>query len=171
MAMVENLELTKRVAAMTAEACTDLFRAYGVELEPMRGGFGTDDERMLCGVIGFVGSGVRGSCMLAGHDSPIMSSCPEGDRVRDWIGELANQLAGRIKAKFLLHRIEVGLSTPIGLSGVALQPLPRNELRPACFAAKGGTVLVWVEVDADPTFTFSEQTIEPGRTEGEIVIF
>lgn len=170
--MTEDIELTKRVAAMTADACKELFGAYGVALEPATGEWHADQERMLCGVIGFVGSGVRGSCVLAGHDTPILKSCPEGDQVRDWVGELTNQLAGRIKSRFLKHNIEIGLSTPVGLSGVALQPLPRNELRPICFSALGGTVLVWVEVDADPKFAFGAAgSGEAGRAEGEIVLF
>jgi len=170
--MIEDIELTRRVATMTAEACRELFDAYGVPLEPADSEWHTDQERMLCGVIGFVGSGVRGSSVLAGHDTPILRSCPEGDQVRDWVGELTNQLAGRIKAKFLKHSIEIGLSTPVGLSGVALQPLPRNELRPTCFSALGGTVLVWVEVDAEPSFEFNEHAnVEVARSEGEIVLF
>lgn len=170
--MMEDIELSRRVATMTAEACQELFDAYGVTLEPAKTEWHADHERMLCGVIGFVGSGVRGSCVLAGHDTPILRSCPEGDQVRDWVGELTNQLAGRIKSKFLKHNIEIGLSTPVGLSGVALQPLPRNELKPTCFTALGRTVLVWVEVDADSSFEFDENaSVEVGRSEGEIVLF
>lgn len=169
---MENIQLTKRVVAMTAEACIELFRAYGVSLEPIADEWQAGQERMLCGVIGFVGSGIRGSCVLAGHDSPILRSCPEGDRVRDWIGELTNQLAGRIKSKFLRHKIEIALSTPVGLSGVALQPLPRNELKPVRFAAQGGSVLVWVEVDAEASFGLGEaEDGAPGRSEGEIFLF
>jgi len=101
-----------------------------------------------------------------------LKSCPEGDQVRDWVGELTNQLAGRIKSRFLKHNIEIGLSTPVSLSGVALRPLPRNELRPTCFSALGGTVLVWVEVDADPSFAFGAAgSGEAARAEGEIVLF
>src|SRR5690606_20366071 len=170
--MVEDIELTRRVAAMTAEACVELFAAYGVTLERISHPFEASTQRMLCGVIGFVGGGVRGSCVLAGHDSPILSSCPEGDRIRDWTGELTNQLAGRIKSRFLRHRIEIGLSTPVSLSGVSLQPLPRSQLEPICVSVHGGTVLVWVEVDADPEFGIEEaQTGEISHADGDILWF
>lgn len=77
-----------------------------------------------------------------------------------------------MKAKFLKHGVEIALSTPVGLSGVALEPLPRNDLKPHRFAAKGGWVLVWVEVDADPAFRFGgTNTPEPKCTEGEILLF
>jgi hypothetical protein len=170
--MDKGIHLTKQVATMTAEACRELFSAYGVALEPTPREFEAGTERMLCGVIGFVGSGVRGSCVLAGHDSPIMASCPEGGSIRDWIGELTNQLAGRLKSRFLKHDVEIGLSTPVALSGVSLLPLPRSPLKPSWFSAHEGAVLVWVEVDADAQFGLSKvEASESTHSEGDILLF
>ncbi|HXS17451.1 MAG TPA: hypothetical protein VN764_09685 [Polyangiaceae bacterium] len=170
--MIEDLELNRHVAAMTREACEELFRAYGVTLEPAPQSPLAGAQHMLCGVIGFVGTGIRGSCMLVGHDAPILASCPEGGRCRDWIGELTNQLAGRVKAKFLGYGVEVQLSTPVGLSGVALRPLPSGELEPTSYNAHGGDVVVWVEVDSDPTFSLGlSEAPAARRTEGEVVLF
>ena len=169
--MIEDPELTREVAAMARAACEELFEAYGVALAPVEQQQGSA-KHMLCGVIGFVGTGIRGSCMLVGHDAPILASCPEGGGSRDWIGELTNQLAGRIKAKFLGYGVEVQLSTPVGLSGVALRPLPRTELGPTCYQAHGGEVVVWVEVDADPAFAMGQtDTPTARRAEGEVVLF
>jgi len=170
--MIEDFELTRQVAGLAREACEELFQAYGVVLDPAAEQEQRTDQHMLCGVIGFVGTGIRGSCMLVGHDGPILASCPEGGRCRDWIGELTNQLAGRVKAKFLAYGVEVQLSTPVGLSGVALRPLPRSELGPTCYHAHGGDVVVWVEVDSDPAFVLG-RTATPAarRAEGEVVLF
>jgi CheY-specific phosphatase CheX len=170
--MTEDLELTRHVAAMTREACEELFRAYGVTLEHAEQTPWAAAQHMLCGVIGFVGTGIRGSCMLVGHDAPILASCPEGGRCRDWIGELTNQLAGRVKAKFLGYGVEVQLSTPVGLSGVALRPLPRSELEPTSYNAHGGEVVVWVEIDSDPAFALTQSDAPAARrAEGEVVLF
>jgi hypothetical protein len=170
--MIENIELTKAVARMARDACFELFRAYGLNLRSEDHELEANDQRVLCGVIGFVGSGVRGSCMLVGHDELIMGSCPDGGRSRDWIGELTNQLAGRVKAKLLKYGVEVALSTPIGVSGVAVHPIPRNELKPTYFSALERPLIVWVEMDSDPGFVLAESAApEPGRTEGEIVLF
>ena len=110
--------------------------------------------------------------MLVGHDAPILASCPEGGRCRDWIGELTNQLAGRVKAKILGYGVEVQLSTPVGLSGVALRPLPRTELEPASYSAHGGEVVVWVEIDSDPAFSLGlGEAPAARRAEGEVVLF
>lgn len=169
--MIENIELTKVVARLAREACIELFRAYGIDLRPEQHALQSDD-RMLCGVIGFVGTGLRGSCMLVGHDALIMESCPDGGHCRDWIGELTNQLAGRVKAKLLKYGVEVALSTPVGISGVAVHPLPRNELKPSGFSAAKRSLLVWVEMDSEPGFVLVESAKpEPGRAEGEIVLF
>ena len=170
--MIEDLELTRQVAILAREACEELFEAYGVSLTPTEEQQLSATEHMLCGVIGFVGTGIRGSCMLVGHDAPILASCPEGGGCRDWIGELTNQLAGRVKAKFLAFGVEVQLSTPVGFSGVALRPLPRTELGPTCYQAHGGDVVVWVEVDSEPAFVLTRPE-QPAarRAEGEVVLF
>lgn len=168
--MIEDLVLTGQVTAMAREACEELFEAYGVSLAPgpQRG----TAEHMLCGVIGFVGTGIRGSCILVGHDAPILASCPEGGGCRDWIGELTNQLAGRVKAKLLPYGVEVQLSTPVGFSGVALRPLPRRDVGPTCYHAHGGEVVVWVEVDSEPAFVLHRtETPAARRAEGEVVLF
>lgn len=170
--MIEDLELTGHVAVMAREACVELFDAYGVSLAPATEPHRDTDDHMLCGVIGFVGTGIRGSCMLVGHDAPILASCPEGGGCRDWIGELTNQLAGRVKAKFLSFGVEVQLSTPVGFSGVALRPLPRTEVGPTCYHARGGDVVVWVEVDSEPAFVLDRtETPVARRAEGEVVLF
>lgn len=170
--MIEDFELTRAVAAMAREACAELFEAYAVSLAPAPEQKRGPARHMLCGVVGFVGTGIRGSCMLVGHDAPILASCPEGGGCRDWIGELTNQLAGRVKAKFLAYGVEVQLSTPVAFSGVALRPLPRSEVGPACYHAHGGDVIVWVEVDSDPAFALGRpETPAARRAEGEIVLF
>ncbi|HEY6726953.1 MAG TPA: hypothetical protein VI197_23130 [Polyangiaceae bacterium] len=170
--MIEGFEVTRCVAAMARDACEELFEAYGVSLTPASKPQRGSRQHMLCGVIGFVGTGIRGSCTLLGHDAPILASCPEGGGCRDWIGELTNQLAGRMKAKFLAYGVEVQLSTPVGLSGVALRPLPRHDLEPASYQAHGGDVVVWVEVESAPAFVMDRaETPAAHRSEGDIVLF
>ena len=83
------------------------------------------------------------------------------------------KVGGRAGMKFLNVGIEVALSTPIGLSGVALRPLPRHDIRPARFEAHGGQVIVWVEVESDQSFVFGSSDVAETarRLEGEIVLF
>ena len=167
----ENEELGARVRELSAQACIELFDAYDVPLERTGEKFIQNDERMLCGVIGFVGRGVRGTCLLAGNEPPLSRSCPEGGRVRDWVGELANQLAGRLKSKFLARNVEVALTTPVVLSGVRLQPLPRGNHEPIILRSLDGQVMVWVEVESEPSFQLSDSEQGTMRGEGEVVLF
>jgi len=170
--LAEDMELTRRASAMAASAAIDLFAAYDVHLDPSMHDWQASDEKMLCGMMGFVGSGIRGTCMLASHMGPIERSCPEGGRLRDWIAELTNQLAGRLKSEFLGQNVELGLSTPMALSGVRVQPLPKGSVQPICLEAQNGAVLVWVEVETRPEFALEGS--EGGqlcRSGGAILLF
>jgi CheY-specific phosphatase CheX len=169
--LVEDPELASKVADMAAGACVELFAAYGVALEP--GGLASidSDETLLSGVIGFVGPEVRGTCLLVGSKAPIEDSSPKKGRTRDWVGELTNQLVGRLKSKFVRRGLDVALTTPVVLSGVRLRPLPRANLEPRVFTAKAGAVMVWVEVEAGRGFSIESSEEDAAATEGEIVLF
>ena len=161
-----------RVADLGASVCVDLFAAYDVALVPGSYPWATSDERLLSGVIGFVGRGVRGTCLLAGNEGVLAATCPEGGRLRDWVGELANQLAGRLKVKLSSHGVDAWLTTPIVLSGVRLEPLPRGKLEPTVFSAAQGPVMVWVEVETDRDFALA--SVRPSASdgnEGEVLLF
>jgi hypothetical protein len=166
----EQTEL--RVAELGANVCVDLFAAYGVSLVPGSYPWATSDERLLSGVIGFVGQGIRGTCLLAGNEAVLAASCPEAGRLRDWVGELANQLAGRLKIKLSAFGVDTWLTTPIVVSGVRLEPLPRGKLEPTVFVVAEGPVMVWVEVELDHGFALVEPQAEmPFSGEGEVHLF
>jgi len=168
----ENDSLGARVGSLAASACVELFEAYGVELVATGGEWGLSDEPVLSGVMGFVGARLRGTCLLASAAGPLTAACPEGGRVRDWIGELTNQLVGRVKTKLLTRGVEVALTTPIILSGARLQPVPRGPLLPTVFSSKSGFVLVWIEAEAAGDVEFgSEHPLHPSGGEGDILLF
>src|SRR4051812_35288989 len=124
----ENENLGSEVASLASSSCVDLFEAYGVPIAPNFVPWQKNDERMFCGVIGFVGARIRGTCLLAGTRAPLEGSCPEGGRLRDWVGELANQLVGRLKTKLLARGVPTIVTTPAVLSGIRLEPIPRGKL-------------------------------------------
>jgi hypothetical protein len=108
---------------------------------------------VISSVMGFVGEKIRGTCLLAAEPKPLEASCPSGGLPRDWIGELTNQLVGRIKMKLLAYGLEVALTTPIVLQGIRLQPLPKNPSEPSVFASASGLVLAWVEVEIEGNYS------------------
>lgn len=164
--------LIDRVSDIARQACIDLFADYGVSLEP------AGDPRALgdvlyCGVIGFTGDGIRGSIVLAGSSAALDQSNPiPGSRVRDWIGELTNQLVGRIKNRLLKHGVEVWITTPIVLRGrqIALETANDSPL-PMYFAGGRGGVAVWFDVDSDPEFELHEEEASATLDEGMSLLF
>jgi hypothetical protein len=169
--MSENDDVALHIAELGQSACFELFSAYGVTLQAPTRVWTDTDDRLLSGVIGFVGPRVRGTCLLAGGEAPLGDSCPEGGRLRDWVGELTNQLVGRLKSKLLARGVEIALTTPIVLSGVRLKPLPRGRLEPAVMNAKSGPILIWTEVETDTEFAFGAEQAGLTGHEGAVLLF
>jgi hypothetical protein len=162
------------IGVLGSSACIELFGAYGVSLgpaQPHEAAFAHSGARVMSGVIGFVGTHLRGSCLLAGTDAPLEASCPAGGQLRDWVGELANQLVGRLKRKLLARGVTVAVTTPIVLSGVRVEPLPLGRLEPTVFSTAHGNVMVWVEVDVDHDFSLGTERTHEVPTEGALFLF
>jgi hypothetical protein len=165
----ERIPLTQSVQALVGEACVDLLRAYQLEL---RAGptWQESDEVLYSGVMSFVGDTLRGTCLLAAPESVILGAAPSGAAARDWIGELANQLVGRLKAKLLGRGARIALSTPVVLRGVRLCPLPRTGVAPMAFESDRGRLFVWVEVEARDDVDLREPHT-PVAAEGDLLVF
>ena len=168
---LEDDQLASQIADLTGTCCVELFAAYGVTLKPHASEFIVSDEVLLSGVIGFVGHALRGSCLLVGNRSPIELSSPQKRLTRDWVGELTNQLVGRLKRKFLGFGLEVALTTPVVLSGLHLRPMPRGKLSPRTFRTESGSIMVWVEVEAEPGFELGPAVSGSTNAEGDVLLF
>ena len=160
-----------QITELLAGSCIELFGAYGVHLAPDGSSWGTTNEPLLSGVIGFVGARVRGTCLLASTEPPITASCPPGGRPRDWVGELTNQLMGRLKSKLVARELAVELSTPIVLSGVRIQPLPKATLEPTVLSSAQGSMLVWLEIETAPGFVLGAERHGLSGSEGDVLLF
>ena len=124
------------------QCTTELFAAYGVEL----GASGRDHTADIgyAAVIGFTGESLRGTLLLAPARSIVeRSQASAGISDRDWVGELANQLLGRIKNALLRYGAEIFVTTPLVLRGEHIAPSPRGGLKPHVFDG----VSVWFDAD------------------------
>lgn len=169
-----NVDVQAVVEAVARDACKSLFEAYGVtltEIDPDEAA--TSSGTLLLGsVIGFTGPNLRGTCILTATEQPLSRSNPVSGTLRNWIAELANQLIGRVKNQLLIRGAEVYVTTPVVMRGEHLAPLPRFVLKPMAFLDdSGGSVLLWVEVEADPNFRFSSSPPAPPASEGETFLF
>ena len=161
--------------ALTIPACRELFAQYGVQLRQV-----SDEdaprspEFLVCAVISFSGRHLRGTLVLALTEELPSRSNPlsKGGGVRDWVGELSNQLLGRIKMELLCHGVEIYLHLPAVLRGEHLAPLPRKALNPLKFVADTGAVAIWIELEMAPGFKIGGgDGVETGPRSGEALIF
>lgn len=156
-----------RITQLASEACVALWRAYDVELTPTPFLDGeASDEPMLFGAIGFVGDGLRATCLLGAHQRLLDASGRSRNPPRDWIAELSNQLVGRIKIRLLGSGVNVKLTTPLALSGIRLKPLPRLAAEPLAFDSAEGGVIVCLELETEPDFVLPAEkplSVTPGE--------
>ncbi len=166
---VEKSEMTRAIQDLAGAACVELLKAYGVTLTPSES-WVESEELMFSGVMGFVGESVRGTCLLAAPQGTVEAAAPKQAGARDWVGELANQLVGRLKVKLMARGATIALSTPVVLRGVKLSPLPRTDVDPVVFDSEAGKVLVWVEVEIEDDFKLGEERALTA-SEGELLVF
>jgi CheY-specific phosphatase CheX len=167
----EEQETQQLVEGLAEQACLSLFEAYGVQLSPVEMAVTPSGDHSLTGIIGFTGQGITGMCLVAASEEPLVASNPASGSLRDWVAELSNQLAGRLKHKLLAQGVEVYITTPIVLRATRIEPLPRRKLTPRAFTAVGGKVALWVEVETSPEFKITENAVEIPIGEGEALLF
>jgi len=181
--MKHELDPAQFFEEVAAAACEELFARYGVTVrraaeadEPVRPDF------LVCSVIGFSGRDVRGTLVLAlteelsGVSNPISATNPGAgsNRLtqRDWVGELSNQLLGRIKIELLRCGVEIYLNLPAVLLGQHLAPLPRSQLKPLKCTLGDGAAAVWIEVEARPGFKIeTSKGDDQGPAAGDALLF
>lgn len=171
MANPENAALND----LLSECCRELFSSYSLAAEPRpQHEFPEADRLILCGVMGFVGKTMRGALVLGTTREPLEASNPLGcGSPRDWVCELANQLAGRLKNRLLARGVEVLLTIPTGLSGDNLTASPAATRAPQVFAVGSGFVWVWLDVEYQEGFELpaGAAVVERAVPEGETLLF
>jgi CheY-specific phosphatase CheX len=138
------------------------------------------DATELAAVVGFSGENVRGTVGLtapltalsATHPSALAGERIDARMLEDWLGELANQMMGRIKAQLRRRSVTVWMSTPIVLRGVSIVVTAyQDHVRRYAFSmqqASGFTL--WLDVDADAGLELASSDLGPGPAPGEVVL-
>lgn len=149
-----------------------LFRDYDIEITPTPVP-SSDYPVELCGGVGFSGKHARGTLLCAASKELLRRlSAGKCASERDWLGEITNQLLGRIKSRLLRRGIDIMLSPPIVLRGEHLAPLPRAKLVPLSFTMDGGAVFVWLDIDLDASVDLAnDEEHDVGLVEGQTLIF
>ncbi len=146
--------------------CTpELFGDYdiGVSVVEERAG-SVGDGTSLAGVVGFVGD-LCGTLLLCASPELAAASHPLRARAAavtermqfDWVGELANQLMGRVKLRLADHGINLRVSAPISISAERLVHLgAAGETCRARFRRGSSEMKVWVDADLRGSLLWSE---------------
>lgn len=137
---------------------------------------GDQPEQQLAAIIGFTAERYVGSLVLVCHQDLVVTTLPpELARtprlIRDWLGELSNQLLGRAKNRMLAFGSSFRLSPPTTLSGRELT------LETGCettswfsVATSEGPFQFAFDFRADADLCF-ERTEADVPTEGDVVLF
>jgi len=173
-AMLSPSEVERLFSDAAFLAGKALFSAYDVQLEPANShDYEHAGDLNLISVIGFGGNQIRGSLVLGATAEPIALSMPHGASARDWIGELANQLLGRVKTQLMRRGIEFHAVPPAVVSGEHLKPVvSRATFKPILFATPHGVVCLWVELQVTGDVKLDVSLLESEiPDEGDVLLF
>ncbi|MEM6532527.1 MAG: chemotaxis protein CheX [Myxococcota bacterium] len=111
--------------------------------------------------LGFVGPNLRGTLFLATTGGSMGVSSAMHD---DWLGELANQLVGRVKNRLHKHGVDYTVSPPLVLRGTGIEAVT--------FGAEGH--LRFRAEDGDCQISFIAKTrdlesMKPGDTDEDVL--
>ena len=172
----------------------DVFASYDVVLSelpapewppPTNDGRARDAGAILAGLVSFNGAAMRGNLVLSSSFGLVAQARPPLARAtqlsadsaadwilaRDWAGELANQVLGRMRNRLRLPG-PVFIAPPVVLSGAALTfALARaSRPRPHTFVARNQKVWFCMDALSDPGLKVSLDGESEGD-EGRIIEF
>jgi CheY-specific phosphatase CheX len=161
-------------------ACLALFDSVGTPL--VRADAGSHSRDDIGASIGFTGRMVRGALVLVSTRRLVEMALPQEIRagvtdshVADWMGELANQLLGRIKNKLVSHGVVLDMSTPTVMFGLEIARKDRRSGLRRYFEFRHDDQPLRVVLDAEVTDEFerclSLKPTEAGLPEGELALF
>ncbi len=151
------------------ECTTELFSGEGLPLELD----GTQHPLDCVAVMGFWGQNVRAALGLGVTGALLERRGASVDLREDWLGELTNQLAGRIKNRLLRYDVVVNLALPMVLRGVSVQIARAKDVWVWSFRGPQEGVSVWLDARFDESFALVPRN-DPGSqsaAEGDLVLF
>lgn len=166
------------LAELLETSLRELLEAYGVpSRQAPQGEPSSDGPLALAGVIGFTAAQLRGSLVVSASTEDLASMGPsvEDDlALRDWAGELANQLLGRLKNKLLAFGVVLSITPPVVVRGFRLDVSAAKGTK--CIRAAARTARGWLRVSLDALADPQALVDVPGdaragASEGELILF
>lgn len=160
-------------------AIAALFEHLGVPVT-----FEPPPDRAKCDLacsIGFASPSLRGSLTMTADRAFVVESRPAELRngepseieVSDWMGELGNQLLGRLKNRLIAYGVVIDLGTPAVLYGVEIQRhMGRRPVACQHFVlGAAGKLVVHLDADVSEDFQIVEANGAEAMPEGEVALF
>ncbi|MEZ4742283.1 MAG: chemotaxis protein CheX [Bdellovibrionota bacterium] len=114
-------EFPKEVVSLIVQAVEELFQANNISsIEHVEHKGSPGDGNDYCAVIGFAGEAIKGSIAVAmglplleaSNPSKAMGMDVAEEDLADWLGEIANQIIGRVKNLILKYGVDFMITTP-----------------------------------------------------------
>jgi CheY-specific phosphatase CheX len=160
------------LAPLLSQAVQGVFDAYGAPSAESDGDFSGHD---IVAVVGFSDDRVRGGLALGLSREFARSISPAvGGSDEDWVGELANQVLGRLRNQLLRYDLDIGMGTPVVLAGVGITVAPPREsaLLHLRFESGEHAFGVFLETRCSDAFEFGTPTMEHiAVDEGSLMMF
>ncbi len=136
--------LKEEVTSMTQA----LFERYDIKIEEDQN---NENNFNMIAIIGFSGKDIKGSLGFAAAENLIHESyygeTLNPEMIDDWLGEIANQLLGRLKNILLVYGLDVHLSTPMVLHGLNITVGGGSKkIHRTPFKSNMGNSAVWVKI-------------------------
>ena len=173
------------VRGSLSESVREFFRDYGVdcsveEPDPVSSAPPPFGDFELGSVVGFKGAHLRGGLAFVAPAALVarMLPVPHDERradyqLRDWSGEMANQLAGRLKNKLSARALDFDVGTVACFRGVSLRLefLPAADAMSMCFTIANTGVRIYLDCSILPGALRGKPNSSPVVPEGEVVLF
>jgi len=152
----------------------ELFESYGVAVAPAKSSEGIQKPPDRIGSMQLSGSAIRGLLTLAASSATVTRTLPrtsEAQGLQDWVQELANQLAGRVRNRFARYQLAIQVSLPTSKDSQSQAPPKANltELIYVFRTLKDDLVVKLSGDFADASLVFSSTAAI--AEEGDIILF
>lgn len=164
-------ELHDLLERVGEDALLELLSAYGISATVGRPH--SPHAHQIIGVVGFTSPDFRGNLALV-LSSQLAEATLEGTDVIDWVGELANQMLGRVKNKLVPYAIELDIATPVVVAGLSIrvQEAPDTETRRVDCSTTSGSVHALINARLREGFELGPPSGELSAvSEGEVLMF
>ncbi|HEY3497078.1 MAG TPA: chemotaxis protein CheX [Polyangiaceae bacterium] len=166
--------------SVVEDASVALFASIGLSLSREADSAKSPDD--MGASIGFAGPELRGALVLISTRKLVRLALPRevqdrssDEQLADWMGELANQLLGRIKNKLIAYGVNLAMGTPAVMLGLDLARKDRHRgvRRQFSFRHAEEALSVYLDAVAPAEFKLKVPSVPPvgGIVEGDVAFF